>query len=351
MPVLPEKTPGEQVLGSEGLDMSIRRHSGNALAVAVGMVLRAGAVLAQGETLPPLRPVSAEPAQLLRNPGFEEASSPAWRFSDWPPRPETRDRLVAKSVYYADAVAHTGEGSLCFDLTTVGSDRILLAQQRFGADILEEHDGKRLRLSAWIWVARGPAGCQGTLTLRQWGQPGTPPLSHATARLPGVRGEWTQAATEFVLRMGGTRRADVGVGLRQVPDLRDSPVVHIDDIRLEVVPEPVLRATWLCGRTVTVPDRLVSLKIQVAEKAYADGRRNLRCDLTTRDGLTGKGGSDRELASPVSLLDVDVSALPLGRWAVRVALGSRPGERTAEVLLPFRKAEGPFAAAQPQEEE
>ena len=326
--------------------MTIQRHGRRTVAGLTGVLLWAGAVRGQGQELPPLREAPAEPPQLLSNPGFEETPSPAWRFSDWPPRPETGDRPVAKSVYYSDAVAHTGERSLCFDLTTVGSDRILLAQQRFGADILREHDGKRLRLSAWIWVARGQAGCQGTLTLRQWGAPGTPPLSHATVRLPGARGEWTQAATEFVLRLGETRRGDVGVGLRQVPDLRHSPVVHIDDIRLEAVPAPALRAEWLSGRTVMAPDRLVALKVQVAQTAYDDGCRNLRWDLTTEDGLTSTGGGDRELDSPVSLLEVDVSALPVGRRAMRLAIGGRPGERTAEVLLPFRKATGPFAAGQ-----
>ena len=305
--------------------------------------LLASLASAQVASLPPPNVQQTEHVQLLKDSSFEEPEAGAWRFSDWPPRPDTGARLIANSVYVSDSVVHDGERAACFDLTTVGQDRILLAQQRFGVDRLAPHDGRRVRLSAWIWVAQGPSGCQGRLTLRQWGKPGTPPLSHATVSLPGVRGEWSHGSTEFVLRVGETTRGDVGVGLRQVPDLTQSPVVYIDDISLEVLASPAFEANLLCGKTLYAPDKAVPVRLSVSSNAWSDGLRFLQWDLTATDGRTSHAHGTQELSNAQATIEIDIDALPPGMWAARLALGRAPRERTHERLLPFQKVDGPFA--------
>lgn len=296
-----------------------------------------------GARLPPVNLQEPENVDLVDNSGFEDPESKSWRFSDWPPREGTRDQLIAKSVFYSQDVVHTGDWAICFDLTTVGQDRTLLAQQKGSAEVLAPYDGRRMRLSAWLWQARGRAGYQGGLTLRQWGTPGTPPLSHVSVRMPGVQGEWAYCSSEFTLRIGETRRWDVGVGMRQVPDLNDSPVIYVDDVKLEALAEPRVSARLLCGETVFLPDNVLPIKVELADEAWGEGLRSLRWNVTSPDGLTGYDEGDMALNTQSSVVEVTVPELPEGSYAVRLAVGAEPGERDCEVLLPFRRAEGPFA--------
>jgi len=314
------------------------------LQMAVLLLVLYGPCSAQPKAtpLPPLQAAQTEAVDIVANSGFEDAQSKAWRFSDWPPREGTSDRLIAESVLYSDNVVHSGKGALCLDLTTVGEDRILLAQQQLSVDRLAPHDGKRLRMSAWAWLARGPGGYQGVLTLRQWGEPGTPPLSHQTLRVPAIPGEWTQCATEFTLRVGNTRKADIGVGMRQVPDLDASPIVYVDDVRLEVLEQPELSGNLLRGRTVLQPDPAIPVKVLVSDSAWEDGQRRLRWDITSADGSGSYAFGNVALPAPVSVLEAPIPELPEGDYALRLALGPSAGARTHELLLPFRKAEGPY---------
>jgi len=296
-----------------------------------------------GAKLAPLNLQAPENVDLVDNSGFEAPQSKSWRFSDWPPREGTRDQLIAESVFYSQDVVHVGDWALCFDLTTVGQDRVLLAQQKGSAEVLAPYEGRRMRLSAWLWQASGRAGYQGGLTLRQWGAPGTPPLSHVSVRMPAVQGEWAYCSSEFTLRMGETQRWDVGVGMRQVPDLSVSPVVYVDDVKLEALAEPRVSARLLCGETVFLPDNVLPIKVELADDAWGEGLRNLRWNVTSPDGLTGYDQGDLALNTPSSVVEVTVPELAEGGYAVRLAVGAKPGERDCEVLLPFRRAEGPFA--------
>jgi len=297
----------------------------------------------EGGQLPPLALEEPENIQIIENGGFEDPQSGAWRLSDWPPRPETGAKLIAKSIYYSQEVVHSGDWAVCFDLSTVGEDRHLLVQQSFGADRLAPYDGHRVRMSAWVWLASGPPGYQGGLSIRQWGKPGAPPMSSRRVRLPGARGQWTYAETEWTLRLGETTRGDITVGMSQVPDLADAPVVYVDDVKLEVLAGPALSARLLSGRTLLFPDDVLPIKIEVGEAAWNDGQRSLRWNITSPDGLTGYAEGDLAPAAASLVVEVTVPDIPEGRYAVRLALGAEPGERATEVLLPFRRAEGPFA--------
>jgi hypothetical protein len=53
------------------------------------------------------------------------------------------------------------------------------------------------------------------------------------------------------------------------------------------------------------------------------------------------GESVAPARSPV--LSIPMPDLKEGRYALRLALGSTPGERRREVLLPFVRVEGPLA--------
>jgi hypothetical protein len=131
--------------------------------------------------------------------------------------------------------------------------------------------------------------------------------------------------------------------MSQVPDLNDSPIVYVDAVKLEVLAEPRLRARLLSGRTLFVPDDVLPIKIEVGEAAWNDGLRSLRWNITSPDGLIGHAEGDLALAGASSVVEVTVPEIPEGRYAVRLALGAEPGERATEVLLPFHRAEGPFA--------
>ena len=293
--------------------------------------------------LPPLCLEQPENIQLIKDGDFETPEDKAWRFSDWPPRKDTGAKLIAKSIYVSEDVVHTGERAVCIDLTTVGADRTLLIQQGYPLEVLKPYDGRRVRLSAWIWVAQGPSGYQGTLSVRQWGERGKPPLGSRRVRLPGARGEWSQGTTEFTLRLGETTRGDITVGAGQVPDLKNSPLLYVDDVRLEVVAAPRLSASLPRGTVVSAPDQTVPVKVSVSEQAFAGGLRHLRWNITTPDGRTGYAEGDVELDSTHRILEIPVPAwLPDGECGLRVALGKTPGGRTTEVLLPFSKASGPF---------
>ena len=284
-----------------------------------------------------------ENIETLTNGGFESSHSKAWRFSDWPPRPDTSDRLIADSIHYSDSVVHSGNGGVCFDLKTVGEDRILLLQQKHSVEKLRPYDGRLVQLSAWIWVAQGPSGFQANLTMRKWGKPGAPPLGSKRLRLPGIRGEWTYAELPFRLRLGETTRWDITVAARQVPDLKNSPIVYVDDVRLDVLAEPRLRAKLLCGSTIFKPDSVLPVRINISEPGLTAGLKHAHWDITTPDGLTTCKSGDVALAATQTTISVPLPPLADGDYAVRVALGARAGERAVEVLVPFKRTGGPFA--------
>lgn len=180
------------------------------------------------------------------------------------------------------------------------------------------------------------------MTMRQWGEDG-PPLAAHSLRMTADVNEWSRWSTEFVLRMGETRRGDVNISVRQPPDLADSPVVYLDNVSLEVLPAPPLDARALSGETLMAPDDALPIEVAVSAEAWEDGLRALRWDITTPDGLTGLGGDGVTLDARTGVVVVPVPSLSEGRYALRLALGRAPGERTHEALLPFRRAEGPFA--------
>jgi len=315
-----------------------------ALPLLLIWVVLAGSVRAQQPApLPPPALEQIENVETLNDGGFEAPDSKAWRFSDWPPRPDTSDRLVADSIRCSDSVVHSGEGAVCLDLRTVGEDRILLVQQRHSVESLRPYDGRLARLSAWIWVAQGPSGFQATLSMRQWGKPGAPPLGSRRLRLPGVRGEWAYAELPFRLRLGETTRWDITVGARQVPDLKHSPVIYVDDVRLDVLAEPGLRAELLCGSTIFRPDNVLPVRVIASEAALAAGTKYVRWDITTPDGLTTRKSGDLPLTAAQTIISIALPALADGDHAVRVALGAVVGERAVEVLAPFKRTGGPFA--------
>lgn len=304
--------------------------------------LGATGCLAQ-QTLPALHLQQTESIQLIANGDFEDPQSSAWRFSDWPPRPDTSDRLIAQSIFYTQDVAHSGKWALCLDLTTVGQDRHLLCQQAFGREVLEPHDGKQAKLSAWVILGRGPAGYQAGLSMRHWGPPGSPPIDSRSLRLAASVDEWVYHELPFTLRLGETTRGDLTVGAAQVPDLAQSPVVYVDDVRLEVVGTPDLDAKLLTGVVVFQPDSTIPLKIAVAESAWQGGMKHLRWNVTSPDGLTGYAQGDLALQTPAQVVQVTLPELAEGEYAVRLALGGNPGAREVEVLIPFKRATGPFA--------
>ncbi len=301
--------------------------------------------LAAGQDGVPLPPLNLQPdtgPNLLGNPSFEDADAGGWRFSDWPPRPDTGDRLIADSIRYTDEQAQDGRQCLVYDLTTVGEERILIVQQKLTGEQLAPWDGQRMRLSAWILLASGPTAQEVMMTMRQWGESG-PPIAAHSLRMTADVNEWSRWSTEFVFRMGETRRGDVNIAVRQPPDLTDSPVVYLDNVSLEVLLPPPLDARVLSGDTLMTPLDSLPVEVTVSEEAWDDGLRALRWDITTLDGLTSFAGDDLALDARTGVVVVPVPSLSEGRYAVRLALGRVAGERTYELLLPFRRAEGPFA--------
>ena len=192
-------------------------------------------------------------------------------------------------------------------------------------------------------MAQGPSGFQANLTMRKWGKPGTPPLGSKRLRLPGVRGEWAYAELPFRLRLGETTRWDITVGARQVPDLKNSPIIYVDEVRLDVLAEPKLRAELLCGSTIFKPDNVLPLRISVSEAAWQEGLTFARWDVVTSDGLTTRKSGDVALAASQTIISIALPVLADGDYAVRVALGTRAGERAVEILVPFKRTGGPFA--------
>lgn len=296
----------------------------------------------EGIALPPLTPVPPSATNLLQDGSFEDPDAGAWRFSDWPPRPDTGDRLIADSIRFTDEQAADGERCLVFDLTTVGPERILLASQRFGVDRLEPWDGATMRLSGAVLLGGGPVAETVTLTLRLWGESG-PPVYAKTIRMTADVNEWSRWQTEFVLHLKGVKRGDVNVGVRQAPDLTLSPIVYVDDVRLEALTTPMLVAKLAHGRALMTPDHELVVEVAISPEAWEQGLRHLRWDVTSPDGRTGFAGGEVSPENAVTTLGVPVPEIPEGRYALRLALGAAPGQRDAELLLPFIRAEGPFA--------
>ncbi|MEA3403859.1 MAG: hypothetical protein U9R79_21670 [Armatimonadota bacterium] len=315
---------------------------GRAAILGMLLCLPARSPAQQGGELPPLNPAEQQTIDLLEDSSFEEPEAGVWRFSDWPPRPETGARLIADSVRFTTEQSHYGERSLIFDLTTVGADRTLIADQRLAGEALAPHEGRRMRLSASVLLASGPTPQRVMLTMRQWGE-GGPPIDHEAVRMTADVNEWSTWSREFTFRMGETRRGDVNVTVGQSPDLENRPVVYVDDVRLEVLAEPPLAGTLLTGQVLMTPEGTVPVEVVVSAQAWEAGLRGLGWDLCSPNGLRTHAHGEMMLPSRSSILNVPVADIPEGRHALRLALGAEPGERQVEVLLPFRRAEGPFA--------
>ncbi len=311
--------------------------------LAVGACLRAQDVATPAAAaLPPLNLAAVENVQLLANPGFEQ-SDKSWHFSDWPPRPGSGDSLTAASIVYSSEVVHTGRQALGFDHSTIGPERLLGIRQVLKREQLAPYDGRRLRLSAWFWLAKGPPYYQGTLGMRQWNALAPGPFGGVSLPIGGSRGEWLYGAKEFEFRLADTQRADVNLWLPNVPDTTQAPRVFVDDVRLEVLADPPLRVELLCGATVFQPDDRLPVRVEVAESVWRQALVGLRWNVTPPAGLRSLAEGDLTLAAPRSLTEVRLPSLPPGRYALRLALGRTVGERTHEVLIPFRRAVGPFA--------
>lgn len=292
--------------------------------------------------LPPLRPQTVANPQLLTNPSFEEADK-GWGFSDWPPREKTSDRLIARSIFYSQDVVRTGRQALCFDLSTVGPERLLAIHQNVSRAQLEPYEGRAMRLSAWLWIAKGPAYYGADSNLRLWGDENTPIVAAPGFNLGGSQGEWQRGSVEFTLKLGSTRKADVNVYLPNVPEVAKAPLVFVDDVSLEVLADLPLKAELLCGVVVSEPDDRLPLRVTVSPEAWAQGLRGLRWDVTSPDGLRSYVSGASALTERLSLVEAKLPRLAEGQFAVRLALGKATADRTYEVLLPFRRAAGPFA--------
>ena len=296
---------------------------------------------AQDVELPPLAPTPAAATNLLTNPGFEDPDAPGWAFTDWPPREDTGAALIADSIRYTDEQAYEGGRCLVLDLTTVGTDRTLISQQRLSAEALAPLDGATMRMSAQVLLGGGPTVHEVNMTMRQWGEDGL--LTHQSLRLNADVNEWTSVSKQFTFRMGATTRADFKVSARQTPELADSPVVYVDDVRLEVLAPPPLAAELPWGETLMAPDNVLPVAVHISEEAWAEGLRGLRWDITAPDGI--RSLAHGEMAAPTRdpVLSVTVPDLTEGSYALRLALGAEPGQRSRELLLPFTRAEGPLA--------
>ncbi len=316
--------------------MSLLRVCG-VLVIAASACLPASAQLS---TLPDLTAAPSTAINLLQNASFEDPDAGAWRFSDWPPRDETGARLIADSVRFTTAQAFESGHCLVFDLTTIGSDRTLIAQQRLSVDTLAPYDGETLRMSAKVLLSSGPAVQPVRMTMRQWGEEGL--LDHHKVRLTADVNEWAEASTTFALHLGKTTRADVNVTVGQSPDLTHSPVVYVDDVRLDVLREPPLSAELPWGVVVMSPESKLPVAVTISQDAWEIGRRALRWDITGPDGVRSIAHGEYVARSRNHICPINVSDLKKGRYGLRLALGEQPGERWREVLLPFTRAEGPL---------
>lgn len=313
-----------------------------ALLLAAGQVASAWAQPARKVVeLPPVQSQPRENVQLLANPGFETPDA-GWGLYEWPPREKTSDQLTGKFVYYSRDVVHSGQYALCFDFSQLTPERLLAARQNVKPETLQPYEGRTIRSSAWIWVARGPAYYQGSFGTRQWGEPGTPPLDFHLLPLGGAQGEWIRCTQEFQLKLGTTRNLDYNIWLPNVPDTTKAPVVYVDDASLEVLADPPLAARLLCGKVVSRPDDSLPVLVTVAGKAWDSGLRFLQWDLTSADGRRSYASGQRELRDCEMVLEAALPNLAPGDFALRLALGAKPGARTHEVLLPIKRAEGPF---------
>lgn len=310
---------------------------------ALSVVAVAGSSAAQpmGTELPLPREAPQGDVSLIVNGDME--SDDGWRFSDWPPRPDTGANVVGDSVAYSEAQARSGKRSVRIDLTQVEEDRFLSVQQPFTRETLEPHDGRRVRMSAWIWLESGPPGSQGRLSYRLWGPPGAPPIGHGSITVPAVQAEWVQRATEFTLHLGQTTRGDITIGMRQAADPGKSPIVYVDDVRLDVTMDPPLSARLLRGKTIMTPVKVLAVKVDLSDDARIAGRRHIRWNITSADGLTSFAEGDAVVEGRSSVVEMPVPELPDGEYGVRIAAGRETGERNTELLLPCQIAEGPFA--------
>ena len=161
--------------------------------------------------------------------------------------------------------------------------------------------------------------------------------------MPAVRAEWVEHTTEFTLRLGQTTRGDITIGLRQAADPGKSPIVYVDDVRLDVIMAPPLNARLLRGTVVMTPEKVLATKVDLSEEAWAEGLRHIRWDITSMDGLTSFAEGDVVVSGRSSVVEMPIPKLPDGEYGVRLAAGKEAGERNMELLLPCRIAEGPFA--------
>jgi hypothetical protein len=90
-------------------------------ALALMAVAGSGAPQPTGAQFPPLREAPPGSVSLIVNGDME--SDDGWRFSDWPPRPDTGASVLHDAVVYSEAQAHSGRRSVRIDLTRVGEDR------------------------------------------------------------------------------------------------------------------------------------------------------------------------------------------------------------------------------------
>jgi len=319
------------------------RNAWSFIAIGLSMTSAIAEVAPSAEALPPLRALEEANIILNNDPGFESREQKAWRFSDWPPREKTIDRLIGRSVFYSKEEVHHGDSAVCFDLGTVGPDRYLAATQGFDAERIKPHDGRKLRLSAWVYLARGPDVYTASLGIRQWGKPGKPPVSATSIRMQAMKGKWSYYERTFTLRLGETRRGDFKVSFKTPPAGQDAPVCYVDDCKLEVLSDPALDITVLAGATIAGPDRLLPFRVKVDAAEWKQGLRHLRWDVTSEDGRRSLAQSTVELSTAQSIVEATLPRLPYGRYGLRVSVGSQPNERTYEVLNQFRYARGPFA--------
>jgi hypothetical protein len=197
-----------------------------------------------------------------------------------------------------------------------------------------------MRLSAKVLLGTGPTAQRVGMTLRQWGEDGL--ISHEAIRMTADVNEWAAGSADFVLRMGETTRADVNVTVGQNPDLANSPVVYLDEVRLEALTEPALQAELPWGAVLLAPDDTLPVAVRISQDAWESGRRALRWDITGPEGLTSIAHGEMTAETRMSVLSIELPRHTDGRHAVRLALGHTPGERWREVLVQFTRAEGPL---------
>ena len=106
---------------------------------------------------------------------------------------------------------------------------------------------------------------------------------------------------------------------------------------------PALSARLLRGTVVMTPEKVLATKVDLSEQAWEDGLRHVRWNITSADGLTSFAEGEVVVDGQSSVVEIPVPELPDGEYGVRLAAGKQAGERTIELLLPCRIAEGPLA--------